>query len=284
MFLSISIDLVGSAALKTAIFQAGDNDYDVINAHYQTYVETMFEVEEALYRYVSDSGIVDIRDLFLAKIIGDEYWYLYEIDLDDHEHLNEVAHAFIFGLLEVMSKARQLRLPTGSGGEQCYDLSWKALVDLITNALHLPDKRYAYFEDKISGLLGRESRFRQAGAEDYSAICHALNVRPNRRAGETGIGIARSDYVGMQIDRFFRVAKTCKSRLVTVGEALWSRWDDIRPYRSEHRRKSYRSRGFWWETPQWPMQFFAGAHFGRGHVWHQPGLQRVASLHSGNTT
>jgi hypothetical protein len=35
----------------------------------------MFEVEEALYRYVSDSGIVDIRDLFLAKIIGDEYWY-----------------------------------------------------------------------------------------------------------------------------------------------------------------------------------------------------------------
>jgi hypothetical protein len=151
--------------------------------------------------------------------------YLYEIDLDDHEHLNEVAHAFIFGLLEVMSKARQLRLPTGSGGEQCYDLSWKALVDLITNALHLPDKRYAYFEDKISGLLGRESRFRQAGAEDYSAICHALNVRPNRRAGETGIGIARSDYVGMQIDRFFRVAKTCKPRLVTVGEALWSRME-----------------------------------------------------------
>jgi hypothetical protein len=61
--------------LKTAIFQAGDDDYDVINAHYQTYVETMFEVEEALYRYVSNSGIVDIRDLFLAKIIGDEYWY-----------------------------------------------------------------------------------------------------------------------------------------------------------------------------------------------------------------
>ena len=225
MFLSISIDLVGSAALKRAIFEAGGGDYNVINSHYQTYVESMFEVEEALYRYVSDSGVVDIRELFLAKIIGDEYWYLYEIDPDDHDNLNEVAHAFIFGLLEVMGNARQLCLPGAGDGERCYDLSYKALVDLVTNALHLPDRRYAYFEDKISNFLGRESRLPRAGSEDYSAICHALNVRPSRRAGETGIGIARSDYVGMQVDRFFRVAKVCKPRLVTVGEVLWNSMD-----------------------------------------------------------
>ncbi|MGI9482553.1 MAG: hypothetical protein ACR2OR_09370 [Hyphomicrobiales bacterium] len=225
MFLSISIDLVGSTALKRAIFQAGNGDFDLINENYQKFVETMFEVEEALYRYVSESGEVDIRELFLAKIIGDEYWYLYEIDAENHEQLNEVAHAFIFGLLDVMASPRRLCLPASNNQEECFDLSCKALVDLITNALHLPDRRYAYFEDKISDLLGREARLQQAGSQDYSAICHALNVRPSRRAGQTGIGITRSDYVGMQVDRFFRAAKTCKPRLVTVGEALWDRLD-----------------------------------------------------------
>ena len=94
-FLSVSVDLVGSTPLKRAMFQAGRNDFDRINRLYERYVHSLFEIEERFYRFISASGAVDIRKLFLAKIIGDEYWFLYQADLDDVESFNAVAHAFL---------------------------------------------------------------------------------------------------------------------------------------------------------------------------------------------
>jgi hypothetical protein len=228
-FLSISLDLVGSTPLKRAMFQAGGHDFDKINRFYEQYVEALFEIEEAFYRYTSASGAIDIRRLFLAKIIGDEYWFLYEVDPEDEEELNAVAHAFIFGLLESLARSRNLHLDggtgSGDGGSRRFDLSLKAMLDLVTNALHLPDRRYRYFEDKIMELLGSEARLSQVDPGDYAALCYSLNFRPARPETQSLLGAARSDFIGMQIDRFFRAAKTCKPRLVTVGEALWSKLD-----------------------------------------------------------
>jgi hypothetical protein len=223
-FLSISIDLVGSTPLKRAMFHAGDNDFGAINRLYERYVRVLFEIEERLYRYISASGAIDIRKLFLAKIIGDEYWYLYEVDPEDTGELNAIAHAFIFGLIDLLAQPRTLRLGDGGKGAD-FDLSLKAMVDLMTNALHLPDRRYAYFEDKIMDLLGSEARLSEIDPGDYAALCYGLNFRPARAPTKELLGVTRSDYVGMQIDRFFRAAKACKPRFVTLGEALCGRLD-----------------------------------------------------------
>jgi hypothetical protein len=229
VFLSISLDLVGSTPLKRAMFQAGQHDFEKINRLYERYVNVLFEIEEAFYRYTSASGAIDIRRLFLAKIIGDEYWFLYQIDPDDQGELNAIAHAFIFGLLDSLARPRDLCLDDESSGEDGngprFDLSLKAMIDLVTNALHLPDRRYRYFEDKIMELLGSEARLSEIDPGDYAALCYGLNFRPARPESMNLLGAARSDFIGMQIDRFFRAAKTCKPRLVSVGEALWSRLD-----------------------------------------------------------
>ena len=156
MFVSISLDLVGSTPLKRAMFRYGDNDFDKINRLYELYVQSLFEIEESFYRYVCASGVIDIRKLFLVKIIGDEYWYIYEVDDNDIDELRAVGNAFISGLLEVLSKPRRLSFGDKNSKTRLdFDLSLKALIDLVTNALILPDRRYSYFENKIMDLLGR---------------------------------------------------------------------------------------------------------------------------------
>ncbi len=223
MFLSISLDLVGSTPLKRAIFKSNENNFTKINRLYDQYVHALFEIEEAFYRYVSLSGVVDIRKLFLVKIIGDEYWFLYDVEIEDHYELRAVADTFVSGLLDVLATPRTLQLGEQTDGGIYFDLSLKALIDLVTNALHLPDRRFAYFEDKIMDLLGSEARLSEIDPGDYAALCYGLNFRPARPATEQLLGVTRSDYVGMQIDRFFRTAKTCKPRLVSIGSTLWER-------------------------------------------------------------
>jgi hypothetical protein len=224
MFVSISLDLVGSTPLKRAMFRYGNHDFEKINRLYELYVQNLFEIEESFYRYVCESGVVDIRKLFLVKIIGDEYWFVYDVNDDDTDELRAVGNAFIYGLLEVLAKPR--RLSFGDKNVQTkfdFDLSLKALIDLVTNALHLPDRRYAHFENKIMGLLGSEARLSEVDPGDYAALCYGLNFRPARPISQELLGVTRSDYVGMQIDRFFRTAKACKPRLVSVGSTLWEK-------------------------------------------------------------
>lgn len=219
MFLSVSLDLVGSTALKRAMFQSGEDDFIRINRMYERFVTHLFEIEEAFYRCVCASGEVDIRRLFLVKIIGDEYWYVYEIE-DDRE-LEAAGNAFVSGLLKVLAEPRIVRFGGAEDSDFRFDLSLKVLIDLITNALHLPDRRYAHFEDKIMQLLGSEARLSEIDPGDYAALCYGLNLRPAKPSARELLGVARSDYVGMQIDRFFRTARACKPRLLTVGGTLW---------------------------------------------------------------
>ncbi|MGI9570030.1 MAG: hypothetical protein ACR2PH_09915, partial [Desulfobulbia bacterium] len=223
MFLSVSFDLAGSTSLKRSMFQAGGNDFLVINRHYDSYVKSMFEIEEAFYRSVCASGIIDIRKLFLVKIIGDEYWYAYELDNENAEEVCSIADAFISSILEVLSEARSLIFAKDSDNDFHFDLSLKALIDLVTNALNLPDKRYAYFENKIMDLLGSEARLSQIDPDDYAALCYGLNFRPAQPISKELLGVTRSDYVGMQIDRYFRIQKACKPRLLTIGSSIWDR-------------------------------------------------------------
>jgi hypothetical protein len=185
MFVSISLDLVGSTPLKRAMFRYGNHDFEKINRLYELYVQNLFEIEESFYRYVCESGVVDIRKLFLVKIIGDEYWFVYDVNDDDADELRAVGNAFISGLLEVLAKPR--RLSFGDENAQTkfdFDLSLKALIDLVTNALHLPDRRYAHFENKIMGLLGSEARLSEIDPGDYAALCYGLNFRPARPISE----------------------------------------------------------------------------------------------------
>ena len=192
MFLSISLDLAGSTPLKRAIFKSNENNFTKINQLYDQYVHALFEIEEAFYRYVLLSGVVDIRKLFLVKIIGDEYWFLYDVEIEDHDELRAVADTFVSGLLDVLAIPRTLQLGEQTDGGIYFDLSLKALIDLVTNALHLPDRRFAYFEDKIMDLLGSEARLSEIDPGDYAALCYGLNFRPARPTTEQLLGVTRS--------------------------------------------------------------------------------------------
>ncbi len=221
MFLSVSIDLVGSTAIKRAISRDRHGDYASINAIYERYAEIMFDVEGDLYASIAASEVLDIRELFLVKIIGDEYWFLYEVNEDEPERLEAIATSLIATLLDVFSEDRRFEMTDTQGTPCHFDLSTKALVDLLTNALHLPQRRFSFFENKIMHLLGSEHQAMHLDPSDYAAVCYGLNLRPQRPPSKELLGVTRSDYVGVQVDRFFRTTTACKPRLVTVGETLW---------------------------------------------------------------
>jgi hypothetical protein len=96
-FLSLSIDISGSTKTKQAIVEnSGDND-QYRTELYDSYLRLLFNVEATLYEMVHAGADLDLAKLFLVKTIGDEFWYVYEVN-----RRNEVALRRIRGKVFIL--------------------------------------------------------------------------------------------------------------------------------------------------------------------------------------
>lgn len=227
--LSISIDLTGSTLAKQALVEASVDDRCHRRDLYADYLKLLFEIERDFYRLLIDDPSVDLARLFLVKTIGDELWYAYEVDAEDEAALRSAAWGICGALMKMFCSDRYLAfdmrpVPGNRRSDKVvrprvFNLPVKACIDLVDEAIEVNVERYEYLKDIVATLSGHSVAV-YAIDEPYLETCNRLNLGSAKTLG-THVGLAtRSDFIGLQVDRFFRLAKFCVPLLLGVGDNL----------------------------------------------------------------
>ncbi len=235
-YLSISIDLAGSTMVKQALVEASVDDDTHRHSLYQEFLKLLFGIERDFYRRLLSDQFIDHTRLYLVKAIGDEFWYTYEVDEDDEAALTRSAWGIFSALLELFAADRYLGFDgprraddfrTASPSPHAlpsrqFNLPIKAHVDLVTEPIEINVERYEYLKDIVAELAGHNSAIYTVD-QPYLDACARLNLGSgdnfNSRLGVS----TRTDFIGLQIDRFFRLTKFCVPLLLGVGEGLMTR-------------------------------------------------------------
>lgn len=229
-FISLSIDLVGSTLAKQGIVTAAGNDLDKRDRYYREYLKLLFSIEREFYINVNQSfekAGLSMNRVSLVKSIGDEYWFAVEVDCDDNEDIAAVAWSMIESSLVSISADRYLGIPTED--EDTLDDEAKAtlktnfpikvLVDIITDPTEITGLRYQYLKD-IFSILRQDSTTVFRVDDAFLALCNRLNIGGSAVKASGESLVARYDYIGLEIDRFFRLAKKSRPSILAIGDNL----------------------------------------------------------------
>lgn len=229
---SMSIDMAGSTEAKTRMLALAADDTGR-HSFYTTLYKRFLNHEDRLYRALFSSNsshhgsALDWRRLFVVKGIGDELWILYELngtdDVSGAVRLLHCAIAFVEELINWSSTEDPDRPDFDPVAEEALradhmELAYKIYMDLVQDALEISSLRAKSLESNVASYLGR-------GGQPFDADCGELAARLNAGFyyvfGNQYRRAFRTDYIGHEIDRFFRTSKAALPCVVTVGEALF---------------------------------------------------------------
>ncbi len=245
--ISISIDLGGSTATKQAIVENSTGDREHRAELYERYLRLLSTVEATFYFLIRHEPDLDLARLFLVKSIGDEFWWVYPVDRQDEVSLRRTAAALIEVLLATMEKSHGLAVPSRqlTPEEELdvnldvqwtrFDLPLKGCVDLLDDATELNLKRFEILKDQIAALAQEIENDPERRNELIAKLYNNLNLGSTEMHGTKLRSAIRTDYVGLEVDRFFRIAKFCKPRMLAVGNTLLHALDhEIEPIDDTH--------------------------------------------------
>ena len=188
---------------------------------------------------------MDWRRLFVVKGIGDELWLTYDASPPEGEDAGAAFRLAAVRLISAALALTQRRVSCGGTGEdlgpgfdaaaeerQRHDwmvLPFKVSMDLVEDAIEISGQRLDYFADRAGSYLAPP----QDGADLHdpapfgawhATILRRLNAGHFELAGGHRLREAyRTDYIGPDIDRFFRITKFALPGLVMVGDDLMRR-------------------------------------------------------------
>lgn len=237
--ISISIDVCGSTDAKARLRQhSGLINVDAADL-YKDFQKQVLRIEETFWTLARSSGL-DIEKLFLIKSIGDEIWYVYDMEgLPEYQCHAAMVHT-IETLVGLNSKVFYL---TAGPPTDPYD--WKnedpdtlisihtplkITVDLIAHALDVAEIRREFLTPHVAALLtplGKPVAPVQAGDERFVRLCNRLGVSTSMRTEQKVLSSVRTDYIGWEIDRFFRITKVATQGTVLLGPAFLSVMDQF---------------------------------------------------------
>lgn len=229
-FISLSIDLVGSTLAKQGIVLAAGDDHDKRKIYYQEYLKLLFAIEREFYININDSfskAGLNMSRLSLIKSIGDEYWFAIDIDGDDEDDVSAAAWATIEGALLTITAERYLGIPIEDDlalDEKTKTIlktnfPIKVLVDIVTDPIEITALRYQYLKD-IFAILRQDATTVFRVDDAFLALCNRLNIGGAAvKAGGESL-VARYDYIGLEIDRFFRLAHKARPAILAIGDNL----------------------------------------------------------------
>lgn len=216
---SISLDIVGSTEIKKQLSEFSYKYNTNLDEHYGDLVRAMLVSANRFLELMRQDDVLEISRLFLVKRIGDEFWYVYDMEGLDSigrtlhaTHLVKVLMAF---LLEAPFDVTAF-LPDAHIREE---LCWKCTIDLISHAVDVSK----ISEDELDQtLLG----MRQGGASGWDDELLALRNNLGagfsyRKDGEV-VYESRRDYIGLEIDRFFRIARDSEKKKILAGRQFMS--------------------------------------------------------------
>lgn len=250
LLISLSIDVVGSTEAKRRLRDLAADEAWRAKLHKGFYADFLAE-EDRFYTNLFAPGIwgwgppLDWRLLFVVKGIGDELWLTY--DVSPPEGVDAEA-ALVQAAVRLISAALALCQRTISCGgtgedlgpgfdpkaeeEQRHDrmeLPFKISIDLVEDAIEISEQRLDYLADRAGTYLappqdGADLRNLAPFGASHVEILRRLNAGHFELAGGHRVRQAyRTDYIGPDVDRFFRVTKFARPGLVMVGHKLMQR-------------------------------------------------------------
>ena len=96
----------------------------------------------------------------------------------------------------------------------------KGCIDLLDEGTELNLKRFEVLQNRLAEIVQAIENDPERHAELTATLYNNLNLASTRTQGVKLSTAIRTDYVGLEIDRFFRVTKFCKPRMLTVGDTF----------------------------------------------------------------
>lgn len=239
-FLSISIDICGSTEAKAKL----RDHAGLINSEtfmlYETFQRHLLWIESTFWTLLR-SDKLEIERLFLIKTIGDELWYAYNLEgLPEFE-----VHASMAKMVSTLAALHTKSSNFIAGPEEDpynlrstnpsklirIDLPLKITLDLISDALEMNKLREDYLVPHVASLftpLGRPSQRQvKQGDSEFIKLCNQLGVSSRVATKDKVYSLTRSDYIGWEIDRFFRLTKEAVKNAVLIGPEILAAFDSL---------------------------------------------------------
>lgn len=224
-FVAISIDLCGSTHVKQRIAQIAGDRKDRRGRLFSDYKRLLFDIERNFYALALKAPEIDFKRLSLIKSIGDEFWFAYKIDEIATDAGIHAIRRIIFTLLDLLAQERILALDQDddfapASASSYFDLPIKIYADIVDGYDELNRERYEHLKQIVADASGDTSPVIEVD-ETYLEICDRLNLGVPDDDGTHHAVRAREDFIGLEIDRFFRMSKLCVPRLLGLGLTLF---------------------------------------------------------------
>lgn len=233
-FISISIDICGSTDAKARLRGHSALIGTKATQLYDSFQRQVLRVEETFWTMLRSCSL-DIERLFLIKSIGDEVWYAYDLEELEAYDCRAAVARMIEALVSLQTKHFDL---VAGPPEDPYDwenvdpdtllridMPLKITIDVITDALDVGIVREKYLAPHVPSLLSpldKRAKPVQAGDDGYINLCNRLGIASQVKTQGKVHSSIRSDYIGWEIDRFFRLTKAAIKGTVLIGPEILS--------------------------------------------------------------
>ena len=232
-WLTISIDLCGSTKVKQALVESSSGNAARRQDLYDEYLKILYATEREFYTRLLARDRVDFEKLFLVKAIGDEFWYMYEVP-EDSAAIVDTSCDILIALLELCGQERHLNFGAldslGDLGRDTqaetlpakwFDIPVKVCIDLLIEPIEMTNARYEFLKDIAFLAEGGRSAVYKVD-EEFLAYCNRLNLAAPSPFQKGRSLTTRQDFIGLEVDRFFRLAAFCLPKMVGIGDTLFS--------------------------------------------------------------
>jgi len=229
---SISIDITGSTAIKQKIVDISKGDSKNIHRLYEQFSNLLFGVEKGFYQKLKQHDI-NLEYLFLLKGIGDELWYFYDLEEIPVRTIefNDIFNSFLETCSEIIRSSTILisdreiefdeSMADPEGEFETVTVPLKIFIDYIEDCYEISGKKLDYFGDTLHQLYTATGEKIVRDDEKYIKLIHNLGMGIVTDTTGGKISIAhRTDFIGLEIDKFFRVSKYALPGIFSCGEAL----------------------------------------------------------------
>lgn len=221
--ISVSLDLAGSTQAKAAILRTSAADPDNVADCYARIFSQFFHHEASFYLRLVSGGI-PVDDVFLVKTIGDEVWVVVTAPPNEIvPRLVAVISACLLAVSKVvevlcferkLSEEEEFTDPDSLGlKRERLKLDIKAFADLIEKPYEVNALRQEAFQKSLADF--------QRSDGDPRAVLERLGGFGLNMLGGTRASVShRTDFIGFEVDRFFRCTKFAEPGQLKIGRAL----------------------------------------------------------------
>jgi hypothetical protein len=228
---SISIDLVGSTDAKTRVMGLANGDRKKTDELNEQIYREFCRIERRFYEgAVSPYGTtapIDLAKFFTVKGIGDEIWILCDVSAAD---VPRVGYRLIDCAIEVARHSVRFLATEHDQGlrfDPTFDYGQiepirspiKMFIDLLSHASNLGRLRDEALLDAIPDLLRTNYR-REPTPLEIVTVARRMSLSSYEPGGWWNFHEFRTDYIGHEVDRFFRTTKSALPGTVTIGASM----------------------------------------------------------------